>query len=161
MIKYVLIIIFLFTGSIAYSQQAVVPCGGNASGTGGSVSFSVGQVACQANSGPSGSEIQGVQQPREISVVTEVEEATGILLFVSVYPNPAVDFLTLSIENINANNLCFQVFDAKGMLIQQEKINAASTIISLSSLASGTYFLNVVADGKTIKTFKIIKQSWL
>ncbi len=101
-----LVLIFDFV----HSQQAVVPCGGNASGTGGSVSFSVGQVACQANSGSNGSEIQGVQQHWEISVVTEVEEANCILLSVSVYPNPAVDFLTLSIENIQANNLFFFKF---------------------------------------------------
>lgn len=156
--KHVLIIVLMLTGNIAHSQQAVVPCGGNAIGTGGSVSFSVGQVACQANNGPNGSEIQGVQQPWEISVVTEIQEATGIQLSVSVYPNPAVDFLTLSIDNTQANNLLYQVFDAKGMLIEQEKIITTSTIISVSSLASGTYFLNLVADGKNIKTFKIVKQ---
>ncbi len=41
------------------------------------------------------------------------------------------------------------------MLIQLKKIIATYTIVSLSSLASGTYFLNVIADKKTSRLSKL------
>lgn len=79
-------------GTILLSQNAIPATGGNASGSGGSVSYSVGQVTYLINTGTSGSVAQGVQQPYEISVVTGIEEASGIELEFSVYPNPASDF---------------------------------------------------------------------
>ncbi|MEI6048762.1 MAG: hypothetical protein WCS03_07670 [Bacteroidota bacterium] len=38
-----------------------------------------------------GSAVQGVQQPFEISMVTGIEEASGISLEVMVYPNSLTD----------------------------------------------------------------------
>ena len=60
------------------AQESVNATGGNASGSGGSASYSVGQVVYTNNTGTSGSVAQGVQQPFEISVVTGIEEAKGI-----------------------------------------------------------------------------------
>ena len=62
------------------AQTSVNATGGDASGSGGSVSYSVGQVVYTTNTGTSGSVAQGVQQPYEISVVTAIEEAKGINL---------------------------------------------------------------------------------
>ena len=75
--------------------------GGNASGSGGSVSYSVGQVVYTTNIGTNGSVAQGVQQPYEISVVTAIEQTKTINLLVTAYPNPATDYLTLNISNSN------------------------------------------------------------
>ncbi|MEJ5266144.1 MAG: hypothetical protein WHT29_12590, partial [Bacteroidales bacterium] len=80
------------------AQESVNATGGNAFGSGGSVSYSVGQVVYTTNSGTNGSVAQGVQQPYEISVVTGLEEAKGINLSVSAYPNPTTDYLTLRID---------------------------------------------------------------
>ncbi|MEE4177590.1 MAG: hypothetical protein V2I46_08780, partial [Bacteroides sp.] len=52
-----------------FGQEAVVPAGGNATGSGGSVSYTAGQVFYLIHSGPSGSVSQGVQQPYEIFAV--------------------------------------------------------------------------------------------
>lgn len=52
------------------AQEAIPASGGNATGSGGSVSYSVGQVEYSSNTGSGGSVAAGVQQPYEISVVT-------------------------------------------------------------------------------------------
>lgn len=65
------------------AQTSVNVTGGNASGSGGSASYSVGQFVYQTHTGTSGSVSEGVQQPYEISVVTGLEEAKGINLSVS------------------------------------------------------------------------------
>ena len=79
------------------AQNAVPATGGNASGSGGTVAYSVGQVVYTTNTATNGSVAQGVQQPFEISVVTGLEEAKGINLALSAYPNPTTDFLNLKV----------------------------------------------------------------
>ncbi|MGC8754863.1 MAG: hypothetical protein ACP5QJ_07625, partial [Thermosulfidibacteraceae bacterium] len=56
------------------AQESVNATGGNASGNGGTVAYSVGQVVYTTNTGTNGSVAQGVQQPFEISVVSGIEE---------------------------------------------------------------------------------------
>ena len=66
-------ILMIFLGSawmVLHAQTGIPAAGGNASGTGGSVSFSVGQVFYLMNTGTTGSVLEGVQQPFEISETT-------------------------------------------------------------------------------------------
>jgi len=144
------------------AQTSVNATGGNASGSGGSTSFSVGQVVYTTNSGTTGSVAQGVQQPYEISVVTGLEEAKGINLTVSAYPNPTTDYLTLSIDNsvkINhdLSQLSYQLYDMNGKLLQSEIITGNQTSIVMSNFIPATYFVKIVQESKEVKTFKIIK----
>lgn len=140
------------------AQESINATGGNASGTGGSVSYSVGQVAYQTHTGANGSVAEGVQQPYEISVVTGIEEAKGINLSVTAYPNPTTDYLTLRIDEFDISNLSYQLYDMNGKLLQNEKITNNQTSIVMSNLVPATYLVNVTQSNKAIKTFKIIKK---
>ena len=139
------------------AQTSVNATGSNASGSGGSVSYSVGQVVYTTNTGASGSVAQCVQQPFEISVVTGIEEAKGINLSVSAYPNPTTDYLTLSISEFEISNLTYQLYDISGKLLQSEKITGNQTNIVMSNLVPANYFVKVIAGNQLIKEFKIIK----
>ena len=139
------------------AQESVNATGGNASGSGGSASYSVGQVVYTTNTGTSGSVAQGVQQAFEISVVTAIEEAKGINLSVTAYPNPTTDYLTLRIDEFEISNLSFQLYDMNGKLLQNEKITGNQTSIVMSNLVPATYFVKVIQGSKEVKTFKIIK----
>jgi hypothetical protein len=148
---------FAFSLSTATAQTSVNAAGGNASGSGGSASYSVGQVVYAASTGTSGSVAQGVQQPYEISVVNGIEEAKGISLSVSAYPNPTTDFLQLKVESEKLKDLSFQLFDISGKLLQSEKITGNQTSIAMGSLVPATYFVKVIQGNKEIRTFKIVK----
>ena len=87
------------TSNLLFGQQAVVTAGAEATGTGGTVSYSVGQVVYQTHASTSGSVAEGVQQPYEISVLSSTKDVAGISLTCSVYPNPTADYLTLKVEN--------------------------------------------------------------
>src|SRR6056297_3211190 len=100
-----------FSLSTATAQTSVNATGGNASGSGGSASYSVGQVVYTTNTGTNGSLAEGVQQPYEISVVTAIEEAKGINLTVSAYPNPTTDYLQLKVESEKLKDLSYQLYD--------------------------------------------------
>lgn len=139
------------------AQTSVNATDGDVSGSGGSVSYSVGQVVYTTHTGTSGSVAEGVQQPYEISVVTGLEEAKGINLSVSAYPNPTTDYLTLEVKDVELLNLHFQLYDMNGKLLQNEKITGNQTSIVMSNLVVATYFVKIIQGNKEIKTFKIIK----
>lgn len=137
------------------AQESVNATGSNASGSGGSVGYSVGQVVYTTNTGTNGSVAQGVQQPFEISVVTGIEEAKGIHL--SVYPNPTTDYLTLEVKDFELSDLSYQMYDMSGKLLQNTNITVYQTSIAMSNLVPATYFVKVTRANKEVKTFKIIK----
>ncbi|HRU72493.1 MAG TPA: T9SS type A sorting domain-containing protein [Paludibacteraceae bacterium] len=140
------------------AQTSVNATGGNASGSGGSASYSVGQIVYTTNTGTSGLVAQGVQQPYEISGVTGIEATKDINPSITIYPNPTTDYLTLRIDKFEISNLSYQLYDMDGKLCQNEKITGNQTSIAMSNLVPATYFVKVVQGNKEIKTFKIIKK---
>lgn len=151
------LLLLIFSNDLIFAQESVNTSGKDASGTGGIVNYSVGQIVYTTNTGTNGSASQGVQQPYEISVVTALKEGKDIVLSFLVYPNPTYDFLKLKIENLISENLTYLLYDMSGKFIKSKNIEGAEATISMESLATGTYFLKVTEDNKDIKTFKIIK----
>jgi hypothetical protein len=139
------------------AQSAITTAGGNGTGTGGSTSYTIGQVVYTTASGTTGKVAQGVQQPYEISVLTSVEQAKDINLICAAYPNPTTDFLTLKIENSEKEYFSYWLYDVTGNMLQNKKVTGNETSISMQNLLSGTYILKVTQGGKEVKTFKIIK----
>ena len=142
------------------AQESINSKGGNATGSGGSASYSVGQVFYTTNTGSNGSEAQGVQQPYEISVVTAIEEAKSINLSVSAYPNPTSDYLELKVDastTLSIQSMTYQLYDMNGKILQSNKITGNQTNIDMNRLVPATYFLKVVLGNIEVKTFKIIK----
>lgn len=139
----------------SFAQQNTVSSGGEASGSGGTVSYSTGQTDYITTTGSGGTTTQGVQQPFEIFVFTGVEETT-IILQATVFPNPAQHSLTLTLGSISSP-MSFSIYDANGKLIKQENLFFTQTIISISELSAGIYFLKINDNKKELKSFKIIK----
>jgi hypothetical protein len=150
-------ILLIFLGlSVIKAQNTIPASGGNISGSDGSVSYSVGQTVYTIISGNNGTAAQGVQQPYEISVVNGLEES-GINLNISVYPNPTVDFLQLTIENENLKEFSYQLYNMDGKLLENKMITSNVTNITISNFLSATYFLKVIEGKLVVKAFKIIK----
>jgi hypothetical protein len=145
-------------GFVLQAQNTIAASGGNGSGSGGTVSYTIGQVVYTTSTSTSGSVVHGVQQPYEISVVTSLEEANDIDLICSAYPNPSSDFLTLRIEKYESQDLSYRLYYITGSLLGDKKISGSETIIQMGSFMTGTYILKVSSSGKELKTFKIIKK---
>ena len=145
-------------GTTLQAQNSIPATGGNATGTGGTVSYTIGQVAYTPISGTTGNIIQGVQVPYEISVLTGIEKASGIILEMSVYPNPADSYVTLKVEKYDTDNLKYILYDMNGMRFHEEKVEGNETQIQLGYILPGTYLLKIVDNKKEIKIFKIIKK---
>ena len=137
------------------AHQVLSATGGDASGTGGSVAYSVGQIVYSTSTGTTGSVAQGVEQAYEIYSVGIKETALNISL--SVFPNPTSDFLTLKVQDYNNEALSYNLLDEQGKLVLNEQITTQDTQIAMSTLARGAYFINVLQANKKIQIFKIIK----
>lgn len=150
------ILLLGFIGLTAQAQQATTASGGDASGSGGTVAYSVGQVVFTSNTGTNGTVSQGVQQAYEIFTLGIKETELNISL--SVFPNPTTDNLTLQISEFNDEQLSYQLFDMQGKLLRTEQVIAQQTQISTSSLSPSSYFIHVIdQESKKVESFKIIK----
>lgn len=139
------------------AQEAIPASGSIASGSGGSVSYTIGQVFFNTGTGINGSVAEGVQQPYEISVMVGIEEADGINLTCRAFPNPVTDLLILEVEFLDNEKYFFQLYDMWGRLLVNKNLTDIRTTIPMQDLPPTTYFLNVTVNQKVVKTFKIIK----
>lgn len=143
-------------GVFAHAQESANSSGGNASGSGGTVAFSIGQIAYTTNSGSSGSVAQGVQHAYDIIPVGITENENNNSL--TVFPNPTTDILILQAPNFELFSFNYQLTDLHGKLLSNGKITSFQTQINTSGLPCATYFINVVnPSNEKIQSFKIIK----
>jgi hypothetical protein len=91
--------LFVFSSLFAQAQESTNASSGDATGSGGNVSCSVGKVVYTTNSGSNGSIAQGIQHAYEIFIVCVKGTKQNISL--NAYPNPTADVLTLQISNYN------------------------------------------------------------
>lgn len=154
------VLIFLSGQNLLQAQEAEVTTGGDFSGSGGRVSFSVGQVFYTTITGGISSIAQGVQQAYEISVMTGISGTQPISLQISVYPNPTFDYINLKIDSLSPGNYAsirYQLVGIDGKILINEKIYENELKIGMRAYVSGIYFLRITNKNREVQTFKIIK----
>ncbi|GAL83596.1 hypothetical protein MED152_00070 [Sporocytophaga myxococcoides] len=139
------------------AQNSTVAAGGDGSGSGGTVSYSIGLTSFEAASGTSGSVSAGVQHAY-VSVVSGLDHPE-INLLAEVYPNPTANNVTLKVDGISTDHLSFVLLDITGNVLQQSSVINSTTTINLENLSNTTYLLKVFRKKHELKTFKIIKNS--
>lgn len=149
---YTIPLIFLCLSTQA--QQNTVSSGGEANGTGGSASFSVGQIDYINNATTSGSMHQGVQQPFEFFHDLSVDNAS--LIDISLFPNPTNELVIMKLESF-ISDLNYILYDNKGKSILNGKIVENETALDMSLCAAGEYHLSLFRDQEKFQSFKIIK----
>ena len=152
----VFLLVFTWT-TVIVAQETIPATGGTATGSGGTVTYSVGQLAWHMFPGSSGTILEGVQQPYEISVVTSIENTEFISLVCRLFPNPTRGVVKLIVKTDDYQNMGFQLYDINGTILQDKPIEDEETEISMDNLFSSVYFLRVIRENREIKVFKIIK----
>ncbi len=137
----------------SFAQSSVVSAGGEATGD-GSVSFSMGQTAYITAVNENGSLSQGVQQAYVITEETGIE-ITQIQL--RAFPNPTNEVLNLQINGGDFKKMTYALYNNTSKLMSKGSINGSETQISMGAYKAGVYFLDVKAEGKSVKKFKIVK----
>jgi len=144
--------------AISYGQQNFVLAGGQATGSGGSVSYSYGQMFYEPINGSNGELTQGVQQAIEIYPLST--PSNTIAINVTLYPNPAVAQVMLDLNFSHfQEDMKYEIFSLDGRLIKIGSILSNQTNIDVDILPAATYFLNVISSNKIIKAFRLIKNN--
>jgi hypothetical protein len=157
MIKTTIVTVLLLSTHLIYSQETIPTSGGDATGSGGSSSFSVGQIVYTTHTGSNGSISQGVQQSYEIFTLSNAALST-VNLTATTYPNPTSDYVVLAISDVSLIDLSYALYDIQGKPIAKSTISSKDTQIDMLSLSAGTYLLNVNQNNQKLKSFKIIKK---
>lgn len=81
-----------------------------------------------------------------------------ILHSFNVFPNPTNSILNVELTTTNQQNVDVQLFDMMGRKIEEQfsVVNKAS--FNVSQLSEGVYFINVVQNGISVATSKVIVQ---
>ena len=143
----------------AFAQSAIVPVGGDAQSNGGSVSYTVGQIAVRSANNSSGISVaEGVQQPYEILTVG-VDDYPQITLNAVVYPNPTENLAQLRLNGfeIPAGGLRAILYDGSGKRLQTFPVTNDLTSFQIGQYATGTYYLELRNGQTVLKTFKVVR----
>ena len=157
MYKTLILTCSLLASFTVHSQDAVAISGGEATGSGGTSSYTLGQVFYSATTANNGSISQGVQQNFELFTLSN-PQLTSVNLEALVYPNPSSGYVMLKITDSSLTNLSYVLMDIQGQVVSNAKINSLDTQVNLYGLSVGTYVLKVNQKNSELKTFKIIKK---
>lgn len=147
---------FLLGLGVIIAQETNPVSGGKATGSGGAVSYTVGQLVYTNPTTASGSLNQGIQQSIEYVTLSN-PELTVLILKAVTYPNPTTDFIILALKDANLTGLSYGLYDLLGRLVTKGMVATSETKIGMKSLPIGVYILRVQQNNKELKTFKIIK----
>jgi len=143
------------------AQSVIVPVGGDAQNSNGSVSYTVGQIAVETVNNGSGSisVAEGVQQPYEIQTVG-VNQYPQIALNAKIFPNPTENLVQLELNGfeIPSSGLQAYLYDANGKLLQTVRVTDDITDFQIGHFATGNYLLELKSGNRSLKTFKVIRK---
>jgi len=149
--------VFLLVSNFSQAQESVNTSGGVDKGSGGTVSFSVGQMVYTTDSKEAGSVVQGIQRPYKITT-TDIKKLDNTISF-KAYPNPSSDDLFLEMNAFRNEKLNYQLYDMQGKLIITNPIEVSKTQINMRDLAVGSYFIHIYdSKNQAIQTIQIIKE---
>ncbi len=148
------LLILLAIPTACIAQATVSTSGGDATGSGGTVSYSIGQVAFIHGSGTGGSAQEGVQQPFELSQVHVPESMDNIQL--SIFPNPAQQQLSIHIPAI-MGRYTLTVLNNVGAVIETHSLLSTLTSIEIGHLSNAVYYIEITDSNKISSRYKLIK----
>ena len=151
-----LLLIFCFME--AEAQYAIPASGGAATGTGGNVSYTIGQLWYTTIENNDATVFQGVQQPFEILEITGLPTMPGISLNASLFPNPADQYILIRLDDLPLNDLAYQLTDLQGKMLETGSITRNETTIPMSRLGASTYLVRITQNNALINVYKIIKK---
>jgi hypothetical protein len=148
------LVVFVSFGFSSFGQNALSTTGGHFKSTGGSTSFTVGQVAYVLKKGTGSYLNEGVQQVYT-KKTTPIEELV-YLKEVQLYPNPTQETFNLIISTKEDVQIRYTIMDYLGKEIRNGNILSEKSEISLRDLPAGNYFISLKSK-KENRIFKIVK----
>ncbi len=150
-----LILACIFVKGQTTLLQLVSTSGESFKNTNYQLDWSIGEILTETHASPQNSLTQGFHQGKYI--ITAFDQINDLRFEISAYPNPATDFVTLTINSDKVERSQFKLSDINGKELQTGRLTGNRQQIDLSGIAAGSYFIKVIFNNASIKTFKIIK----
>ena len=147
-----LILLLQFTPFILCAQSTILSLGGEASGAGGSASFSMGQLFDNSNSNSSYFIQEGVQQTYNLNTDGLLELNSKNF---NVFPIPTIDFMNIELKT-DESDFEYFIVSLNGNIVDKGRINKQLSSINISHINTGEYQLLCKSE-KSFFTKKIIK----
>lgn len=149
--------LLLAISPLRLSAQEVISSGGtHVTGTGFSLSWTIGETVIGTLSGGSCILTQGFHQTRLSASAVDVIPLCGISL--AVYPNPSVYVLHLWVEEGDFSQLKYSLLTLDGKTLLAKNITSSMNDIDMKPYSCGTYLLRVLwKTGKQAKTYRVVK----
>ena len=141
---------------ICTAQERTLASGGQATGTSGSLHYSLGQVVDIETTAATGTLSQGIQLGFDVFTLSHFE-FEAVNLRIQSYPNPTQNDIIITVNKAWINTLNFELYDLQSKQLQTGNLSQSHTKIGLQSYPTGIYILKVTQKQNLIKTFKIIK----
>jgi gliding motility-associated-like protein len=133
-----------------FAQQNTTACGGEAAGTGGTVSFAIGQIDYLAPESPAGTVYQGVEQPIELFEDGSIP-AADLLISNYVSPNNDGQNDTWKINNPElVKDFSLLITDQWGNVVYQKAgnyLNEWDGTQNGNNLSDGVYYYTFSSGG--------------
>jgi hypothetical protein len=84
------------------------------------------------------------------TVTVSLSEVNKALAAMLVYPNPATDLLTISLDYAKAKQV--NILDISGKLVATQAITSTVTQINVSALTTGVYLYQILDDEGAVVT---------
>lgn len=160
--KNIFVLLLLVSMYIPVFAQSTFPIlGGDVSCAGGSLNYTVGQVAVSyGQEKATNAEVttasltEGVQQTYSVERLG-IDKERGLGIAVSVHPNPTTDKVSVLLES-SVDNLRLELYTVDGRLLRHEIVHGMEQTIDMRGLSSGSYMLRV-ANGEKENYYRIIK----
>lgn len=159
MIRYFTLSILLYFGLYAINAQTIEPslittAGDSFQNEAIHLDWSLGEIMIETFSDANTMLTQGLHQV-EIDVVTSIKED---LISISIYPNPASEFVSLQTDYHKYPLLRTIIHDGSGRIIMENIIDSRESLIDISALNEGVYYLKIYGNGAILNTSKLIKK---
>lgn len=161
MTKYIipfLVLIGYGTDSLSQNtdQQVLAAAGDDVISQSTQLSWTLGQPFAASSINSAVVLVEGFQQSEVITIPLNASPQNQVI---TIYPNPAADFIQLNTSD-NQGIGSYSLQSLKGEILLEEKaINFMQHHeIDLTSYARGVYLLTVNMQGASLQTFKIIKK---
>ena len=153
---FILVISLFVLNASLQAQEVIASAGGYNTATGITLSWTLGETIIPSY--PVNNGLQLTTGFQSVLRTVIVEENIDTPVKVTVFPNPASDYLNISFAEPLDAEVNLVLFDTEGKLFKNQVIEAATSEFQLNfqDLPSGIYFLKLT-KGKLSNVYKVVK----
>ena len=148
-----ILVFFLLCSYDVFAQEVIATQGDTRSNSVCILNYTIGELVTSFGTDGSNDLTQGFQQV--FFEITKVEDY-NIEMDVTIFPNPAVDQVTVQISNYSIGSK-YYLYDSYGKELINADLTTNELLIKFNHFSIGTYFLVIKNKNQKLETFKIQK----